>query len=58
MDGASQGSPLTTVLFQSNLNMVTQLCAIYDSMFPMSESGDKVYDSEVIECGFVQVRIE
>ncbi|XP_055533348.1 dynein axonemal heavy chain 10 [Wyeomyia smithii] len=53
VDGNNQDDPLKLVVPQTNLNMVTQLCYVYDAMFPKS-SVNCPYDVDVVECGFIQ----
>lgn len=38
VDGSNQEEPLTTIISQSTLNMVTQLCHMYDALLPLSHS--------------------
>lgn len=54
-DGTQQGTPLKTIIFQSNLNMVSQFCNIFDARFPQLESGEE-YEADIIECGFITVK--
>lgn len=51
LDGNHQGTPLQTVIYQTDLNMVRQLCYVLDAILPISETE---YPIDIIECGFVQ----
>lgn len=63
LDGTSQGNPLKTVIYQTELNMVTQFCNMYDALLPPFEKVDDIfeapapiqYDTDSLECGFIQV---
>ena len=60
VDGTQQGNPLKMVIYQTELNMVTQFCTMYESMFPTTiEIGDVtqaiVYEVDALECGFLEV---
>lgn len=35
VDGSNQEDPLKTVIVQTNLNMITQLCHMFDAMLPL-----------------------
>uniref|UniRef100_A0A1A9ZFQ2 AAA+ ATPase domain-containing protein n=1 Tax=Glossina pallidipes TaxID=7398 RepID=A0A1A9ZFQ2_GLOPL len=62
LDGTSQGNPLKTVIYQTELNMVTQFCNMYDALLPPFEKVDDIfeapapiqYDTDSLECGFIQ----
>lgn len=54
------------VIPQTELNMVMQLCHMYDALLPVYTNVDDIameapeaiiYDQDSIECGFLQVRI-
>lgn len=53
VDGSQQGNPLKLVLYQTNLNMVTQFCNVFDAVFVPMESGQP-YEDSVLNCGFVE----
>lgn len=52
VDGSQQGNPLKLVLYQTNLNMVTQFCNVFDAVFAPAESGEP-FEDDVLNCGFV-----
>ncbi|CRL07346.1 CLUMA_CG020322, isoform A [Clunio marinus] len=55
IDGTSQTfEPLKTIVMQSELNMLTQLCKMLDAILPHTENDKIIYDDEVIECAFVE----
>ncbi|EDV92648.1 GH18884 [Drosophila grimshawi] len=63
VDGTAQGNPLKMVIMQTDLNMVTQFCNLYDAMLPTygpseNKSSDepvlKVYNTDTLECCFLQ----
>lgn len=54
IDGTIQSLPLKTIVMQTDLNMVVQLCIIFESILPHTESDKIVYDDEVLECVFTQ----
>lgn len=41
VDGSNQEDPLTMVVAQTNLNMITQLCQMFDAMLPLQMGGDE-----------------
>ncbi|KAH8358423.1 hypothetical protein KR093_000053 [Drosophila rubida] len=63
LDGTTQGNPLKMVILQTDLNMVTQFCNLYDAMLPNYGPSDnknsdepvlKVYNTDSLECCFLQ----
>jgi dynein heavy chain len=54
VEGSSQVEPLKTIVFQTDLNMVVQLCILYDAILPHTKNDKIVYDDEVLECVFIQ----
>lgn len=67
VDGTSQGNPLKMVIPQTELNMLMQLCHMYDALLPVYTNVDDIameapeaiiYDQDSIECGFLQVYTE
>ncbi|XP_030371764.1 dynein heavy chain 10, axonemal [Scaptodrosophila lebanonensis] len=63
VDGTTQGLPLKMVIMQTDLNMVTQFCNLYDAMLPiygppdsmtLDEPAVKVYNTDSLECCFLQ----
>lgn len=54
IDGTQQENPLKLVIHQTNLNMLTQFCHLYEAMFVPNVSGEP-FDNEEIECGFIEV---
>ncbi|XP_011184312.3 dynein axonemal heavy chain 10 [Zeugodacus cucurbitae] len=63
IDGTSQGNPLKMVIPQTELNLVVQLCNMYDALLPVYTNVDDItmespeaiiYDQDSIECGFLQ----
>jgi dynein heavy chain len=54
IDGTSQTKPLKTIVMQTELNMLVQLCMILDAILPHTESDKIIYDDEVLECAFIQ----
>jgi len=54
IDGSIQLEPLKTIVKQTDLNMVVQLCIMLDSMLPHTENDKIIYDDEVLECAFIQ----
>lgn len=54
VDGTLQGSPLKMVIYQTNLNMLSQLCYIFDASLPV-QNDDEPYDNDFLECCFVEV---
>lgn len=66
VDGTSQTNPLKMVIMQTELNMVTQFCNMYDALLPAYQKVDDMtfevpppvpYDRDSLECGFIQVSI-
>lgn len=63
IDGTNQCNPLKTVVLQTELNMLTQFCNMYDALLPTYQRADEYeafqlvdYDNDSLECIFVQVR--
>lgn len=54
VDGTLQGNPLKSVIYQTNLNMLSQLCHIFDASLPL-QNDDQPYDNDVLECCFIEV---
>lgn len=63
LDGTTQGNPLKLVIMQTDLNMVTQFCNLYDALLPNYGPGDgknydepvlQVYNTDTLECCFLQ----
>ncbi|KAH8257767.1 hypothetical protein KR038_000855 [Drosophila bunnanda] len=63
LDGTTQGNPLKLVIMQTDLNMVTQFCNLYDALLPNFGPGDgknfdepvpQVYNTDTLECCFLQ----
>lgn len=54
IDGTQSVEPLTTIVHQTELNMLVQLCMMLDAILPHAENDKTIYDNEVIECAFVQ----
>ncbi|XP_017847923.1 dynein heavy chain 10, axonemal [Drosophila busckii] len=63
LDGTTQGNPLKLVIMQTDLNMVTQFCNLYDAMLPTygpaenkksDEPELKTYTVDSLECCFLQ----
>jgi len=62
LDGTTQGNPLKLVIMQTDLNMVTQFCNLYDALLPNFVMDSKNYDEPVaqsyntdsLECCFLQ----
>lgn len=54
IDGTSQAEPLKTVVMQTELNMLVQLCIMLDAILPHTENDKTIYDDEVLECAFIQ----
>lgn len=46
VDGSSQEDPLSTVILQTSLNMITQLCYMYDALLPLHSSNDDDDDNQ------------
>lgn len=61
-DGSTQGNPLKMVIMQTDLNMVTQFCNLYDALVPTWGPPDKnsdeptrmSYNTDTLECCFLQ----
>lgn len=49
-----QVDPLKTIVMQTELNMLTQLCMMLNALLPHTENDKIVYDDEVMECVFTQ----
>lgn len=56
VDGSLQGNPLKSVIYRTNLNMLSQLCHIFDASLPIQRD-DEPYDDDLLECCFVEVNI-
>lgn len=56
VDGTLQGNPLKSVIYQTNLNMLSQLCHILDASLPL-QPDDEPYDNDFLECCFVEVGV-
>lgn len=56
VDGSIQGNPLKSVIYQTNLNMLSQLCHIFDASLPI-QIDDEPYENDFLECCFIEVRI-
>lgn len=54
IDGTNQVEPLTTIVMQTELNMLVQLCMMLNAILPHTENDKIIYDDEVVECAFVQ----
>lgn len=54
IDGTNQVELLKTIVMQTELNMLVQLCMMLDSILPHTENDKIIYDDEVLECAFVQ----
>lgn len=62
VDGSTQGQPLKMVILQTDLNMVTQFCNLYDALVPTWGPPDKnsdeptlmSYNTDTLECCFLQ----
>lgn len=54
IDGTIQVEPLETIVKQTDLNMLVQLCKMLDAILPHTENDKIVYDNDVIECAFMQ----
>lgn len=48
-DGSNQEDPLTMVVPQTNLNMITQLCQMFDAMMPLQIEKGEDSDGEEVE---------
>lgn len=44
VDGSNQDEPLKTVIVQTSLNMITQLCYMFDAMLPLNDNGSPATD--------------
>lgn len=49
VDGSNQEEPLATVIPQTTLNMITQLCHMYDALLPLShpDSDDEQQQQQI-----------
>lgn len=56
VDGSLQGNPLKSVIYQTNLNMLSQLCHIFDASLPI-QNDDEPYETDLLECCFIEVNI-
>jgi dynein heavy chain, axonemal len=54
IDGTHSMEPLTTIVMQTELNMMVQLCIMLNAILPHTENDKITYENEVIECSFVQ----
>ncbi|KAJ6635868.1 Dynein axonemal heavy chain 10 [Pseudolycoriella hygida] len=54
LDGTLQKNPLKSVLHQTNLNMLSQLCNIFDASLPIQSDDDEPHDNAFLECCFVE----
>lgn len=54
IDGTMQVEPLKTIVLQTDMNMLVQLCMMLDAVLPHTENDKIVYDDEVLECAFIQ----
>lgn len=54
IDGTKQVEPLKTIVMQTELNMLIQLCMMLNALLPHTENDKIVYDDEVVECAFTQ----
>lgn len=54
IDGTNQVEPLKTIVMQTELNMLVQLCMMLNAILPHTENDKIIYDDEVVECAFVQ----
>lgn len=54
IDGTIQVEPLKTIVAQTKLNMLVQLCMMLDAILPHTENDKITYDDEVVECAFLQ----
>lgn len=57
VDGNLQEDPLKSVIYQTNLNMLSQMCHIFDASLPI-ENDDEPYENDFLECCFVEVNID
>lgn len=64
VDGSNQEEPLATVIPQTTLNMITQLCHMYDALLPLSHPDsddeqqqqiDVVINTDVVSATFLLV---
>lgn len=66
VDGSNQEDPLTMVVGQTNLNMITQLCQMFDAMLPLQlasveegdgdeEKAEVKINTDVVSAIFMQV---
>ena len=56
VDGTLQGNPLKCVIYQTNLNMLSQFCHVLDASLPL-QNDDEPYESDFLECCFVEVKM-
>lgn len=56
VDGTLQGNPLKSVIYQTNLNMLSQMCHIFDASLPI-QNDDEPYENDYLECCFIEVNI-
>lgn len=54
IDGTNIVEPLKTVIMQTDLNMITQLCMVFSALCPFNVKNMPPLDLEVLECAFVQ----
>lgn len=55
IDGSTQNEPLKTIVPQTELNMIIQMCIMLDATLPSTTGKSKAtIDKEVIECVFLQ----
>ena len=54
IDGTIQVEPLETIVKQTDLNMLVQLCKMLDAILPHTENDKTIYEDDVIECAFMQ----
>jgi len=54
IDGTNQGEALRTIVMQTELNMLVQLCMMLNAVLPHTENDKIIYDDEVVECAFIQ----
>lgn len=55
VDGNLQGNPLKSVIYQTNLNMLSQLCHIFDASLPIQNDDNEPYENDFLECCFIEV---
>lgn len=54
VDGTNQEAPLKSVVSQSNLNMLSHLCYMFDAIMPLTSEVREPIDEETMECIYVQ----